>query len=95
MATRGLDPDPGIRMTFLGGTNEGDDGTSYVNKSAYDSIHSKVKYLNAYYGTHCPRSRVVRTNLRHIFHLFHQREIGHPISNRAELTCQGVDDLYR
>jgi len=38
MATRGLDPDPGIRITFLSGTDDGDDGASDVSKYTYDSI---------------------------------------------------------
>ena len=38
VATRGLDFDPGIRITFLGGTDDGDDGASDVSKYTYDSI---------------------------------------------------------
>jgi hypothetical protein len=37
MATRGRDFDPGIRITFLGGTDDGDDGASDVPKYAYES----------------------------------------------------------
>jgi hypothetical protein len=37
MATRGRDFDPGIRITFLAGTDDGDDGASDVAKYAYES----------------------------------------------------------
>jgi hypothetical protein len=37
MATRGRDLDPGIRITFLGGTDDGDDGASDVAKYTYES----------------------------------------------------------
>jgi len=37
MATRGRDLDSGICITFLGGTDDGDDGTSDVAKYAYES----------------------------------------------------------
>ena len=37
MATRGRDLDPGIRVTFLGGGDDGDDGPSDVAKYAYES----------------------------------------------------------
>ena len=78
MATRGRDLDPGIRITFLGGTDDGDDGTSDVAKYAYES--NKVNHLDGLYDTYCPRPQVVRTNLCHIFLALHQRDVGHPIS---------------
>lgn len=37
MTTRGRDLDPGIRITFLGGTDDGDDGASDVAKYTYES----------------------------------------------------------
>jgi len=54
-----------------------------------------VNHLNGHYGAYCPRPQVVRTNLCHIFLALHQRDVGHPISNRAELRCQGVEKCYR
>ena len=36
MATRGRDLDTGIRITFLGDTDDGDDGASYFAKYAYE-----------------------------------------------------------
>ena len=36
MATRGRDLDPDIRITFLGGTNNGEDGVSDLGKCAYE-----------------------------------------------------------
>jgi hypothetical protein len=87
MATRGRDLDPGIRITFLGGGDDGDDGASDVAKHAYES--DKGEPFEWVYGTYCPRPQVVRTNPCHIFLALHQRDVGHPISNRAELRCQG------
>ena len=37
MATGSRDLDPGIRRTFLGSTDDGDDGASNVAKYAYES----------------------------------------------------------
>ncbi len=37
MATYGLDLDPGIRIAFLGSTDDGDDRASDVTKYAYES----------------------------------------------------------
>jgi hypothetical protein len=37
MATRGRDLDPDVRITFLGGTNDGDDGASDVAEYAYEN----------------------------------------------------------
>ena len=37
MATRGRDLDHGIRITFLGGTNDGDGGASEVAIYTYES----------------------------------------------------------
>jgi hypothetical protein len=78
MATRCRDLDPGIRITFLGGTDDGDDGTSDIAEYAYES--DKVNYLDGLYGTYCPRPQVVRTNLCHIFLALNQRDVGHPIT---------------
>ena len=89
MATRGRDLDPGIQITFLAGTDDGDDGASNVAKYAYESV--RVDHLNGHYGTYCPRLQVVRTNLCHIFLASYQRDVGHPISNRSELKRQGVE----
>ena len=41
MATRGRDLDPSIRITFLGGTDDSDDGASDVAKHAYESDKSE------------------------------------------------------
>ncbi len=50
MATRGLDPDPGIRITFLSGTDDGDDGASDVTKYAYDSIKDETFKCTLWYS---------------------------------------------
>ena len=50
MATRDLDLDPGIRITFLSGTDDGDDGASDVTKYAYDSIRDETFKCTLWYS---------------------------------------------
>ena len=88
MATRGRDLDSGIRITFLGGTDDGDGRASYVAKYAYES--DKASHLNGHYGTYCPRPQVARTNPCHIFLGSHQTDGGRPDNNRVELRYQAV-----
>jgi hypothetical protein len=92
MATRSRDLDPGIQISFFSDAGDSNDGASYVTKYAYESY--KGNHLNVHYSTHCPRLQVARTNPCHIFFALHQKDVGHPISNRAELICPVVENLY-
>jgi len=55
------------------------------------TIDEPWNHITVHHGTHRPRPPTAQTNLGRTFPLLHRRDVGHPISNRAQLICPVVE----
>ncbi len=84
VSTRPFSAMPGIAMTVP-------PMSRYAPTRAIRSNHS----FRCDYSTHCPHPPIARTNLGRTFLTRRQRDVWHPINNRAELTFLAVEKLSR